>query len=45
VIKWRDRFAAHGIVGLDDEQRSGRPKVVDDSAIIAATLERRTSSE
>jgi len=39
VIKWRDRFAAHGIAGLDDEQRSGRPKVVDDSAIIAATLE------
>src|SRR5436190_3568259 len=39
VIKWRDRFAAHGIAGLDDVQRSGRPKVVDDSAIIAATLE------
>ncbi len=39
VIKWRDRFAAHGIAGLDDEQRSGRPKLVDDAAIIAATLE------
>ena len=39
VIKWRDRFAAHGIAGLDDEQRSGRPKAVDDAAIIAATLE------
>ena len=39
VIKWRDRFAAHGLAGLDDEQRSGRPKVVDDAAIIAATLE------
>jgi hypothetical protein len=39
VIKWRDRFAAQGIAGLDDEQRSGRPKVVDDAAIIAATLE------
>src|SRR3954462_7304927 len=39
VIKWRDRFAAYGIAGLDDVQRSGRPKVVDDSAIIAATLE------
>jgi transposase len=39
VIKWRDRFAANGIAGLDDETRSGRPKTVDDAAIIAATLE------
>jgi transposase len=39
VIKWRDRFVAHGVAGLDDEARSGRPKQVDDSAIIAATLE------
>lgn len=39
VIKWRDRFAAHGIAGLNDEQRPGRPKTVDDAAIIAATLE------
>jgi transposase len=39
VIKWRDRFAALGIAGLEDEHRSGRPKVVDDAVIIAATLE------
>ncbi len=39
VIKWRDRFATHGIAGLEDEPRSGRPKVVDDAAIITATLE------
>jgi len=39
VIKWRDRFAAHGMAGLDDEPRSGRPKTVDDAAIIAATLD------
>jgi len=39
VIKWRDRFVAHGVGGLEDEERSGRPKRVDDSAIIAATLE------
>lgn len=39
VIKWRDRFMAHGIPGLDDEPRSGRPKTIDDAAIIAATLD------
>jgi transposase-like protein len=39
VIKWRDRFAADGIAGLEDEPRSGRPKTIDDAAIIAATLE------
>jgi transposase-like protein len=39
VIKWRDRYAAQGMAGLDDEPRSGRPKTVDDAAIIAATLE------
>jgi transposase len=39
VIKWRERFAARGLAGLRDEPRSGRPKTVDDAAIIAATLE------
>jgi hypothetical protein len=39
VIKWRDRFVEHGIAGLDDEPRPGRPKTIDDAAIIAATLE------
>lgn len=39
VIKWRDRCAARGLGGLDDEPRSGRPKAVDDEAIIAARLE------
>jgi transposase len=39
VIKWRDRFAEHGMAGLDDEPRSGRPKTIDDAAILAATLD------
>src|SRR3954467_4823015 len=39
VIKWRERFAAHGLAGLDDQPRSGRPKTIDDAQIIAATLE------
>ena len=39
VIKWRERYAAQGIAGLADEARSGRPKRVDDAAILAATLE------
>ena len=39
AIKWRDRFAAHGVEGLVDLPRSGRPKVIDDAHIIAATLE------
>lgn len=39
VIKWRDRFVEHGLAGLDDEPRSGRPKTIDDAAILAATLE------
>src|SRR3954452_7210307 len=39
VIKWRERFSAQGLAGLDDRPRSGRPKTIDDSQIIAATLE------
>jgi transposase len=39
VIKWRNRFARHGLAGLDDEPRSGRPKTIDDASILAATLD------
>src|SRR3954470_17151512 len=39
VIKWRERFVADGVAGLDDQPRSGRPKTIDDAQIIAATLD------
>jgi len=39
VIQWRDRYAQHGLDGLDDAPRSGRPKEVDEAAILAATLD------
>jgi transposase len=39
VVQWRDRYVALGLAGLDDAERSGRPKTVNDAAIIAATLE------
>jgi transposase len=39
VSQWKKRYAAHGLDGLDDAPRSGRPKTVDDAQIIAATLE------
>ena len=39
VIQWRERYRGRGIDGLFDAPRSGRPKQVDDAAIITATLE------
>ena len=38
VIDWRARYERSGVLGLDDEPRSGRPRTVDHEAIIAATL-------
>ncbi|HVA61568.1 MAG TPA: IS630 family transposase [Mycobacteriales bacterium] len=38
VIQWRERYVTDGLAGLGDAERSGRPKTVDDSVIIAATL-------
>ena len=38
MTQWRDRFLTSGLEGLNDAPRSGRPKTVDDAAILAATL-------
>jgi transposase len=38
VIAWRDRYQSHGLAGLQDEPRSGRPRAIDRAQVIAATL-------
>ena len=38
VNRWRSRYAAHGMAGLSDVKRPGRPRSVDQSKIIAETL-------
>jgi transposase len=40
VREWRSRYAAGGLLALEDLPRSGRPKTVDETAIVVATLER-----
>ncbi len=39
VIAWRKRYAAEGIAGLEDRAKPGRPAVVDEVAVVLATLE------
>src|ERR671911_964401 len=39
VIGWRERYQASGMVGLQDQPRSGRPRSIDHAAIITATLQ------
>jgi transposase len=39
VDQWKQRFAEQGVAGLADAPRSGRPKAVDDAAVLAATLD------
>lgn len=38
VDKWLNRYRDRGIDGLVDEDRSGRPPVIDEAAIVVATL-------
>jgi len=38
VITWRDRYQLHGLAGLQDEPRSGRPRAIDRAQVIAVTL-------
>ena len=38
VNLWRSRYAERGLAGLVEEQRPGRPRIVDRAKIIAATL-------
>ena len=38
VLQWRKRYADHGIAGLDDQARSGRPRRIDHRKIVATTL-------
>jgi len=39
VIAWRERYRAGGLAALADAPRSGRPRTVDEAAILARTLE------
>src|SRR4249919_1910797 len=39
VIAWRKRYVAEGIGGLDDRDKPGRPRRIDEVAIVRATLE------
>src|ERR671911_359021 len=39
VIAWKKRYVAEGLGGLDDRPKPGRPRTVDELAIVQATLE------
>lgn len=38
VIQWRTRYEERGLAGLEDAERSGRPRELDHRAIVAETL-------
>ena len=39
MIQWRNRYEAGGISALGDLDRSGRPPVIDDVAVVVATVQ------
>jgi transposase len=39
VIGWKKRYAAEGLGGLEDRPKPGRRRVVDEAAVVSATLE------
>jgi transposase len=39
VIAWKKRYLADGVGGLEDRPKPGRPPVVDEAEVVAATLE------
>src|SRR5436190_12486412 len=39
VIMWKKRYAAEGAGGLEDRPKPGKPRVIDDVAVVLATLE------
>ena len=38
VIGWRSRYAERGLTGLDDDQRSGPPRMIEHRRIVSVTL-------
>jgi hypothetical protein len=38
VIMWRNRWVAGGVAALGDLDRSGTPPVIDDAAVVIASL-------
>jgi transposase len=38
VLKWRRRYETHGLPGLDDGPRSGRPATIDEVDVLGETL-------
>jgi transposase len=39
VVGWRGRYEAGGVQALEDQPRSGRPREVDEVAVVVATME------
>src|SRR3954452_15977052 len=39
VIGWKKRYIAEGLGGLEDRPKPGRRRVVDEAAVVSATLE------